>query len=110
MIWVPKRPPQWDRSHQNSTWHQKSRQLPDEATIVRDMLQHLVAVDDIKLPGSRRNGTKTRPRGVSPKLLGLSYRHWGDIIAMRLASQLLQPYGEDAVHTPVVEHMFAAGG
>src|SRR4029078_5271414 len=48
MIGVPKRPSHRDRSHQNSAWHQKPRQLTCEAAIVRDMLQHLVAVHDIK--------------------------------------------------------------
>src|SRR4029079_8938591 len=109
MIGVPKRPSHRDRSHQNSAWHQKPRQLTCEAAIVRDMLQHLVAVHDIKLPRSWRDGTKPRPRVLPAKLFGLSYRGWRDIIALRCTSELLQPNGKDAIHTPVVEHLFAAG-
>jgi hypothetical protein len=73
------------------------------------MLQHLVAVHDIELPRSWRDGTKPRLQALSAKLLGLSYGCWRDIIALRCTSELLQPNGKDAIHTSVVEHLLAAG-
>jgi hypothetical protein len=107
VIGIPEKSSDRRGTHQHSTWGKKSHELPNEAAVILHALQYLVAVDYVKLARTRRHRGEGRLLRYPPKLHGLGDGSVGDVVTYGLATELLQPDGENAVHAPIVQNPLA---